>query len=256
MIHPTALVDESAKIAKDCEIGAYSIIGPDVEIGEGTWVGPHVVINGPSVIGLANKIFQFASLGDAPQDLKYAGESTRLEIGDNNIIREYVTMNRGTVNGGGVTRIGSNNLFMGYTHIAHDCQIANNTVFSNGASLAGHVEVGDFAILGGFTLVHQFSYIGAHSFTGMGTAVNRDIPPFVMASGNHASAVGINKNGLKRRGFSEEAIGALHKAFMHLIKQRGSRQQALEQIGDLADRFPEVKQFVDFIQHSKRGVVR
>ncbi|MCB1755133.1 MAG: acyl-ACP--UDP-N-acetylglucosamine O-acyltransferase [Gammaproteobacteria bacterium] len=256
MIHPTAIIDASAKIADDCEIGAYTIIGADVEIGPACWIGPHVVINGPTRIGRGNRIFQFASLGDAPQDLKYAGEPTRLELGDNNIIREYATMNRGTVDGGGLTKIGNDNLFMGYTHIAHDCQIANNTIFSNAASLAGHVHVGDYAILGGFTLVHQFSEIGAHAFTGMGTAVNRDVPPFVMATGNHANAVGINKNGLKRRGFSEATIAALHKAFLLLIKQRGSRELALEQTRELAEQFPDVKLFVEFVQNSKRGVVR
>lgn len=256
MIHPTAIIDASARIADDCEIGPYTIIGADVEIGAGCRIGPHVVINGPTKIGSGNRVFQFASLGEAPQDLKYAGEPTRLEIGDNNIIREYVTMNRGTVEGGGLTKIGNDNLFMGYTHIAHDCRIADKTIFSNGASLAGHVHVGDYAILGGFTLVHQFSEIGAHAFTGMGAAVNRDVPPFVMATGNHANAVGINKNGLKRRGFSEDTIAALHKAFLLLIKQRGSREQALEQTRELAEKFPDVKLFVEFIQNSKRGVVR
>ena len=256
MIHPTAIVDASAQIADDCEIGAYSVIGPDVEVGTGCRIASHVVINGPTRIGNNNEIFQFASLGEAPQDLKYNDEPTRLEIGNGNRIREYVTMNRGTVSGGGLTSVGDNNLFMAYTHVAHDCRIANNTIFSNGASLAGHVTVGDHVILGGFTLVHQFSEIGAHAFTGMGTAVNRDVPPYVMASGNHASAVGINKNGLKRRGFSEEAIAGLHKAFMLLIKQRGSREEALQQTQALADALPEVKAFVDFVKSSKRGVVR
>lgn len=256
MIHATAIIDPSAKIADDCEIGPYSVIGADVDIAEGCWVGSHVVINGPTTIGKNNKVFQFASLGDAPQDLKYEGEPTRLVIGDNNIIREYATMNRGTVDGGGVTLIGDDNLFMGYTHIAHDCKIANNTIFSNGASLAGHVQVGDYVILGGFTLVHQFSQIGAHAFTGMGTAVNRDIPPFVTATGNHASAVGINKNGLKRRGFSDDAIAALHKCFLLLIKQRGSREEALDKTKGMVEAFPEVREFVDFIKKSERGVVR
>ncbi len=256
MIHETAIVDASARIADDCEIGAYSIIGPDVEIDTGCHIGPHVVINGPTRMGKNNRVFQFASLGEAPQDLKYSGEPTRLDIGDNNTIREYVTMNRGTVSGGEITSVGNDNLFMAYTHVAHDCLIANHTIFSNGASLAGHVTVGDHVILGGFTLVHQFSEIGSHAFTGMGTAVNRDIPPFVMASGNHANAVGINKNGLKRRGFSDEAIAGLHKAFMLLIKQRGSREEALQQTRELSETYPEVREFVDFITASKRGVVR
>ena len=256
MIHPTAIIDESARIADDCEIGPYSIIGPGVEIDTGCRIASHVVINGPTRIGKNNRVFQFASLGEAPQDLKYDGEPTRLEIGNNNIIREYATMNRGTVAGGGVTKVGNDNLFMAYTHVAHDCLIANHTIFSNGASLAGHVLVGDYVILGGFSLVHQFSEIGAHAFTGMGTAVNRDVPPYVMASGNHANAIGINKNGLKRRGFSDEVVGALHKAFMLLIKQRGSREEALQQTQLLVEQFPEVKEFVGFITSSKRGVVR
>lgn len=256
MIHASAIIDDSARIAADVEIGAYTVIGADVEIGEGCHIGPHVVINGPCKIGSHNRIFQFASLGEAPQDLKYNGEPTLLEIGDNNTIREFVTMNRGTVDGGGITTIGQNNLIMAYVHVAHDCKIGNHTVFSNSASLAGHVTVGDYAILGGFTLVHQFSDIGEHAFTGMGTALNRDLPPYVIASGNHAAAIGINKNGLRRRGFDDAVINGLHKAFMLLIKKRGDREQALEQIQEVADSIPQVRTFVDFVVNSKRGVVR
>jgi UDP-N-acetylglucosamine acyltransferase len=256
LIHSTAVIDPSAKIANDCEIGPFTVIGADVEIGSGCRIASHVVINGPTSIGQNNQIFQFASLGEAPQDLKYNGEKTRLEMGDNNIVREYVTMNRGTLDGGGVTRIGNDNLFMAYTHIAHDCLINNKAVFSNGASLAGHVTIGDYAILGGFTLVHQFTEIGTHAFTGMGTAVNRDVPPFMMVSGNYANAIGINKNGLKRRGFNDDTLAALHKTYLALIKQRGSRADALEQVKDMALAFDEVKLFVDFVQNSKRGVVR
>ncbi len=256
MIHATAIVDNSAVIASDCEVGAYSVIGADVEIGMGCWIGPHVVIKGPCSLGKNNKIFQFASIGDAPQDLKYDGEPTRLEIGDNNTIREYTTMNRGTVVGGGVTLVGNNNLFMAYTHVAHDCQIADNVVLSNGTSLAGHVTVGSYAILGGFTLVHQFSEIGEHAFTGMATAVNRDLAPFVIASGNYAKAVGINKNGLKRRGFSDDCIKDLGRAFKLLIKQRGDRAHAIEQAREICERSAEVKSFCEFIINSKRGVIR
>ncbi len=256
MIHSTAIVDESALIADDCEIGAYSIIDAAVEIGSGCWIGSHVVIKGPCKLGKNNKVFQFASIGDAPQDLKYSGEPTRLEIGDNNTIREYATMNRGTVDGGGVTSIGNNNLFMAYTHIAHDCQISNHVILSNGASLAGHVAIGSHAILGGFTLVHQFSSIGEHAFTGMATAVNRDIPPYVIASGNYAKAIGINKNGLKRRGFDEDCIQDLTRAFKLLVKQRGDRELALESAATLCQRSAEVKSFCDFIINSKRGVIR
>ncbi len=256
MIHATAIVDPSAKIADDVEIGAYSIIGADVEIASGTWIGPHVVINGPTKIGRDNKIYQFASLGEAPQDLKYADEPTRLEIGDRNTIREYVTFNRGTEDGGGVTRIGNDNLFMAYVHVAHDCLVGNKIVFANSASLAGHVEVGDYAILGGFTLVHQFSRIAPHCFTSMGSAVNRDVPPYVIVSGNYAQPHGINKVGLKRRGFSDESIRAIQNAYKLLVRSHRPRDEAMNEVRPLMDRFPEVKLFVDFIVSSKRGIVR
>jgi UDP-N-acetylglucosamine acyltransferase len=256
MIHPTAIVDSSAIIADDVEIGPYSIIGADVEIDTGTWLGPHVVINGPTKIGKNNKIFQFASLGEQPQDLKYAGQPTRLEIGDRNTIREYVTFNRATEEGGGVTRIGSDNLFMAYAHVAHDCQLGNHIVCANSASLAGHVEVDDYAILGGFTLVHQFTRIAAHSFCSMGSAVNRDIPPYVIVSGNYAKAIGINKEGLKRRGFSNESIRAIQNAFKLLVRSRKPRDEMMRQVEPLAEQFAEVKAFVDFIGSSERGIVR
>ncbi len=256
MIHPTAIIDASAKIADDVEIGAYSIIGADVEIAAGTWVGPHVVINGPTRIGRDNRIFQFASIGEQPQDLKYSGEPTRLEIGDRNTIREYVTFNRGTEDGGGLTSIGSDNLFMAYVHVAHDCHVGNNVILANSASLAGHVEVGDHAILGGFTLVHQFTQIGAHCFTSMGSAVNQDVPPYVVVSGNYAEPHGINKVGLKRRGFSDQAIRAIQNAYKIMVRSKRPREESLRQVQPLADEFDEVKLFVDFIQNSKRGIVR
>lgn len=256
MIHPTAIIDPDARLADDVRVGPYSVIGAGVEIGAGSWIGPHAVINGPTQIGRDNRIYQFASIGESPQDLKYAGEDTRLEIGDGNTIREYVTMNRGTAGGGGLTRIGSDNLFMAYAHVAHDCRVGSHTVFANAASLAGHVSVGDHTILGGFTSVHQFSAIGAHAFAGLGTVINRDVPPFVMVAGNHAEAIGINKNGLKRRDFSAETIRALHSAFRSLIKARGSREQAFARLQPLTEQFPEVAQFVDFVRDSQRGVVR
>ena len=256
MIHPTAIVDPSAKIAESCEIGPYTVIGADVTIGEGSWVGPHVVLKGPTTIGKNNKIYQFASVGEDPQDLKYAGEPTRLEIGDNNIIREYATINRGTAGGGAVTRIGSHNLLMAYIHIAHDCQIANHTVFSNGASLAGHVNVGEHAILAGFACVHQFCSVGEHAFVGLNSVANRDVPPFMMVVGNYAEAKGINKNGLRRRGFSDEAISALHRAYMALVRQKGQRDVAVAALKSEIDTYPEVKRFLDFIEHSERGIVR
>ena len=256
MIHPTAVIDPSAQLAADVEIGAYSIIGANVAMDEGCWVGPHAVVKGPSKFGKHNKIFQFSSLGDAPQDLKYAGGATYLNVGSNNVFREYCTINRGTEEGGGTTYIGDDNLFMAYTHVAHDCTVGNKTVFSNAASLAGHVEVGDQAILGGFTTVHQFTKIGEHSFTGLSTVVNRDIPPFVTAAGNHAKAYSINKEGLRRRGFSKATISALHAAFRTLVKGRGDREQALQELNDLCAEFPEVNRFVDFIRSSERGIIR
>jgi UDP-N-acetylglucosamine acyltransferase len=256
VIHPTAIIDPSARLADDVSVGAYCVIGADVEIGPGCWIGPHVVINGPTNVGRDNKIFQFASIGEAPQDLKYAGEPTSLEIGHGNTIREYVTINRGTVGGGGVTRVGSDNLIMAYVHIAHDCQIGNQTVFANGSSLAGHVTVGDQVILGGFTKVHQFCAIGQHAFSGIATVINRDVPPYVMVSGNYARAIGINKNGLKRRNFTPETIRALHNAFRILIKARGSREEAMKNVEELAVAHPEVRELVEFIHHSQRDIVR
>ncbi len=255
MIDPRAVIDTDAVIADGVRIGPFAVIGPGVEIRSGCWIGPHVVINGPTTIGRDNQIFQFCSIGEAPQDLKYNGEPTRLTIGDRNTFREYCTINRGTVTGHGETVIGSDNLIMAYVHVAHDCVVGDHTVFSNGASLAGHVTIGDHAILGGFTLVHQFSQLGAHSFTGMGTALNRDLPPFTIASGNYAHAVGINKEGLKRRGFTPETIRALSQAFKLLVKGK-DRTAAMQAVAELAEQFPEVKTFVDFIENSERGIVR
>ncbi len=256
MIHPTAIIDPMASVADNCEVGAYSIIGADVELGEGTVIGPHVVIKGPTKIGKNNRIFQFSSIGEDPQDLKYAGETTKLQIGDSNIVREYATINRGTIGGGAITRIGSHNLFMAYIHIAHDCQISDHTVFANGASLAGHVEVGSHAILAGFACVHQFCTVGEHAFVGLNSVANRDVPPFMMVVGNYAEAKGINKNGLRRRDFSEEVIAALHRAYLALIRQRGDRSEALKALQPLCKEHDEVGRFVDFIKKSERGVVR
>ena len=256
MIHQTAIIDPSAKIADNVEIGAYSIIGADVEIDSGTWIGPHVVINGPTKIGKDNRIFQFASIGEQPQDLKYDGQPTKLEIGDRNTIREYVSFNRATVEDAGTTRIGSDNLFMAYVHVAHDCQLGNHLVLANGATLAGHVKIGDHAILGGFTLVHQFSRIGSHCLTSMGSAVNRDVPPYVIVSGNYAKPIGINKEGLKRRGFSPEVMRAVQNAYKIMVRSHKPREQALQEVQSLVEQHAEVKQFVDFILASERGIVR
>ncbi len=256
MIHPTAIIDPSARLGKDVSIGAYSVIGADVSIGDSTWVGPHAVISGPTSIGKHNKIYQFSSLGEAPQDLKYGGEPTRLSVGDHNVIREYVTFNRGTVDGTGETRIGSNNLFMAYCHVAHDCRVGDHTVFANAASLAGHVEVGDYATLGGFTSVHQFSRLGSRCFTGLGSVITQDIPPYSTAAGNRARAIAINKVGLSRKGFSSELIAALHKSFRLLIKSKKPQQDALSELQPYIALYPEVKMFVEFVVSSERGIAR
>ena len=256
MIHSTAIIDASVSIADNVKIGPYSVIGADVEIGEGTVIGPHVVIVGPTSIGKNNRIFQFASVGEMPQDLKYKDEPTRLEIGDRNTIREYVTINRGTVDDEGVTRIGNDNLVMVSCHVAHDCRIGDHVIVANAVALAGHVHVDDYAILGGYTTVHQFTRIGAHCFTGFASAIDRDVPPFFTVVGNRARAVGINKEGLKRRGFSPDAIRAIQNAFKILVKSECSHKLAMEQINALAKTCPEVGQLRDFIDSSKRGWVR
>ena len=254
MIHATAIVDSAASIADDVEIGAYSVIGAGVEIGAGSVIGPHVVIMGPTRIGRDNRIFQFASVGEAPQDKKYGGEPTSLEVGDRNVIREYVTLNRGTSDGHGKTAIGSDNLFMAYSHVAHDCIVGSHTIFANAASLSGHVEVGDYAILGGFTSVHQFTRIGGRAFCGLGSVVTQDVPPFSTAAGNRARVVGINKEGLKRHGFSPDLIRALHKSFRELLKSKGARRDAIARLESLCKQYPEVAEFVDFVKHSERGI--
>ena len=256
MIHETAIVDAGTSLADDVEVGPYSIIGDGVEIGAGTVVGPHVVIKGPTSIGRDNHFFQFSSIGEVPQDKKYHGEPTRLEIGDRNVVREFVTFSRGTVGGIGKTVIGSDNLFMAYCHVAHDCVIGNHTIFANAASLSGHVEVGDYAILGGFTSVHQFTRIGGRSFCGLGSVVSQDIPPFSTVAGDRARVVGINKEGLKRRGFSPELIRALHNSFRELLKSKVTRQEAFENLKPLCDKYPEVEEFVSFVRDSKRGIAR
>lgn len=255
-IHPTAIIDPSAKLGAGVSVGPYSVIGADVQIGDNTWIGPHVVINGPTSIGSDNRIHQFASIGEAPQDLKYAGEPTRLEIGDRNTIRECVTINRGTVSGGGLTRVGSDNLLMAYIHIAHDCRIGNHVIFSNNASLAGHAHVGDYVILSGFTLVHQFCAIGDYAFTGMGSAISKDVPPYLMISGNPAAPHGLNKVGLKRRGFSEEQVRNLTRVYKILYRQGLSLEEATAQIEEMAKTNEEVVRFAEFLKESKRSIIR
>ncbi len=255
-IHPTAVVDPQAVISSDAEIGPYAIIGPNVEIGAGTRVGPHVVITGHTLIGSRNTIYQFTSIGEAPQDKKYCREPTRLEIGDDNTIREFCTLNRGTVQDNGVTKIGSHNWIMAYVHVAHDCQIGNQTIFANNAQLAGHVHVGDHAILGGFTVVHQFCRIGAHSITAMGTILLQDLPPFVTASGNSASPHGINSEGLKRRGFSAKALAAVKGAYKTLYKSGLSLEEARLRIAEQSSSQPELQVLADFLAKPGRGVIR
>jgi len=256
MIHPTAVIDRNATLHESVAVGPYSVIGPDVEIDAGTVIGPHVVIQGPCRIGKDNRIYQFASVGEACQDLKYQGEPTRLEIGDRNVIREYATLHRGTVQDKGLTRIGNDNLLMVATHVAHDCVIGDHVIMSNSASLAGHVQVGDHAILSGFTLVHQFCRIGAHAFTGMGTAVAKDIPPYVLVSGNPASPHGINSEGLKRRGFSAEAIRALKQAYKTLYLSGSRFEEALVALERVAAEQDAVLPLVSFLKDSTRSIVR
>ncbi len=255
-IHPTALVDAGAQLADDVEIGPYTIIGPRVCIGTGTTVGAHAVITGDTTIGEGNQIFHFVSLGEIPQDKKYAGEPTRLIIGDQNVIREFCTFNVGTVQDQGVTTIGSHNWIMAYVHIAHDCKVGDRTIFANNASLAGHTEVGDWAILGGFTGVHQFCKIGAHVMTGISTVVVKDIPPFVMASGQPAAPHGLNSEGLKRRGFSADALAALKRAYKMLYREGNTLAEAQEKMLDDAAQHAEVQQLLDFLAHAERGIIR
>lgn len=256
MIHPTALVHVGARLAESVEIGPYAVIGEHVEIGAGTSVGPHAVITGHTRIGSDNRIFQFVSLGEIPQDKKYAGEPTRLEIGDRNVIREFCTFNCGTVQDVGVTRIGSDNWIMAYCHIAHDCQIGDHTIFANNASLAGHVHVNDYAILGGFTLVHQFCLIGAHTITGLGTAVFKDIPPYVTAAGNPAKPHGINSEGLRRRGFSSDAITRIKRAYKTLWKSGHTLDEAKQALAAQLAECPELGLLTDFLAVSTRGIIR
>jgi len=256
LISEHAIIDESASIAEGVSIGPFSIIGADVEIGEGSWIGPHVVINGPTKIGKNNKIFQFTSLGEEPQDIGYKGEPTKLEIGDNNIIRESCTMSRGTVHGGGITRVGDNNFIMAYSHIAHDCQVGSHVIFANGASLGGHVVIQDYVTLGGFALIHQFVKVGAYSFCGMGSGVNKDVPPYIIVTGNPADARGLNSVGLKRRGIETSAIKELKNAYRDIYTSGLKLTEAIEQIQAQDENCAEVNNFVEFIRNAERSIVR
>jgi UDP-N-acetylglucosamine acyltransferase len=256
MIHPSAIVEPGARLAAGVSVGAYSIIGAQVELGQDTWVGPHVVIEGRTRLGRGNKVWQFASIGAPPQDRKYAGEDTAVEIGDGNTIREYVTINRGTAGDARVTRVGDDNWIMAYVHFAHDCQIGSHTIFANACELAGHVHVGDWATLGATTLVHQFVRIGAHSFTGMGTYLDRDLPPFVRAAGNMAQPYGINTVGLRRRGFAAATIEALKRAYRTIYRSGLGIDEVRRELQTQAGDCDEVRQMLEFLDASKRGYIR
>jgi UDP-N-acetylglucosamine acyltransferase len=256
MIHKTAIIDPSAIIADSVNIGAYSIIGANVEIGANCEIGPHVVINGPTKIGTRNKIYQFSSIGEDPQDKKYAGEATLLEIGDNNLIRECVTINRGTVQGGGITKIGSNNWIMAYVHIAHDCILGNDNTIANNTSLAGHVIIDDFVILGGFSLVSQFNKIGSYAFSAMGSVISRNIPPYVLVSGHMAKPIGVNVEGLRRRQFSDEQIKNIKQAYK-LVYRSGLRIEEAElKLEQLSQNQPELAILCTFLNTQHGGIIR
>ncbi len=256
LIHSTAIIDSSAVLGEDVSIGPYSIIGPGVQIGDGCRIAAHVVISRNTRLGRNNRIFQFASVGEDPQDKKYAGEETWLEIGDDNVIREYSTINRGTVQDQGITRIGSDNLLMAYTHVAHDCTIGDHTILANAASLGGHVQVHDWAILGGFCMVHQFSRVGAHSFAAMGSAIGKDVPPYVMVSGQPAAPHGINSEGLRRRGFTGEELSAIKQAYRKLYRSGLRLEEALEEIRLLAQELDALETMARFLETPSRSIVR
>jgi UDP-N-acetylglucosamine acyltransferase len=256
MIHPTAIIHSGASLAADVQVGPYTIIGEHVTIGPGCWIGPHVVIEGWTEIGRNNRIFQFASVGAVPQDLKFRGEQSWLRIGDRNTIREFVTMHRGTSDGGGETVVGHDNLFMAYAHVAHDCQVGNRVILANGATLAGHVQVADHAILGGLSAAHQFTRIGCHVMISGGAMVAQDIPPYTIAQGDRAKTIGLNLIGLQRRGFSEETIRGIKRAYKLIFRSGLRLEEALDKITAEVDTSPELEGFVTFIRNSERGIAR
>jgi len=255
-IHEKALVDSAAEIADDVEIGPFSVIGPKVKIGPGSWVGPHVVITGRTTIGKNTRIFQFASMGEQPQDKKYAGEDTELIIGDDNTIRELCTFSRGTSQGDGKTIIGNNNWIMACVHIAHDCQLGDNIIMANNASLAGHVTVGNWAILSGYSLIHQFCTVGEHSFTSFASHVNQSIPPFVTVSGEKAKARGVNIEGLKRRGYSKKQIQQVRRAYRVLYRSELPLEEARLKLDEMALEHDEIKPWVDFLETTEKSFIR
>ena len=255
-IHSTAIIDAKAELDSSVEIGPYSIIGANVKIDAGTRVAGHVIINGPTTIGKNNHIFQYSSLGEAPQDKKYRDEPTLLEIGDNNTIREFCTFNRGTIQDKGTTKIGSDNWIMAYVHIAHDCDVGNHTILANNSSLAGHVDIADHAILGGFTLIHQFCKVGSHVITAVGSVVFKDIPPYVTAAGYDAKPHGINTEGLKRRGFSADSILQIKRAYKALYRNGLTLEEAKVELAAMQVTTPEIGLLTDFLNVSTRGIVR
>lgn len=255
-IHPSAIVDAKAELDSSVEVGAYSVVSAGVKVGADTRIGSHVVLKGPTTIGKNNQIFQFSSLGEQPQDKKYRDEPTTLEIGDNNTIREFCTFNRGTIQDKGVTKIGNDNWIMAYVHIAHDCQIGNNTIMANNSSLAGHVDIHDYAILGGFTLVHQFCKVGAHVITAVNTVVFKDIPPYITAAGYDAKPHGINAEGLKRRGFSPDTILQIKRAYKALYRNNLTLEEAKIELADMQKNCNEIALLTDFLNNSTRGIVR
>ena len=255
-IHPTALIAPDAELGEGVEVGAYAVIGPGVQVGANTRIGPHAVLEGPMRIGTENVILQFASVGSAPQDKKYKGEPTRLEIGDRNVIRECVTLNRGTVQDQGLTSIGSDNLFMAYAHVAHDCRIGSHCVLANNATLGGHVYLGDWVIMGGLSAIHQFCKVGAHAFIANNAAVTRDVPPYVMVVGQPAGAHSVNSEGLKRRGFTPEQIRNIRSAFRVLYRSGLKLAEAEQQLAALAREQPELGPLVEFLPQSTRSIVR
>jgi UDP-N-acetylglucosamine acyltransferase len=256
VIDARAVVSPEARLGADVEVGPFTVIGPGVEIGPRTIIGPHAVINGPTTLGADNHVFQFASIGDAPQDKKYRGEPTRLVIGERNVFREFCTVNRGTTHDRGVTSIGDDNLFMTCAHVAHDCAVGSHTVFANSAVLGGHVEVGDWVILGGLSAVHQFSKIGAHAFIAGGAMVRQDVPPYVMVQGDPAEPYAVNSEGLKRRGFTGDQIRAIREAYRILYRSDLKLAEARARLAPIAAERPEIKAFADFIQASTRSIVR
>lgn len=256
LIHPSAIIDDGARLGKGVSVGPFSIIGPGVEIGDGSQIASHVVIRRNTHLGRNNKVFQYASVGEDPQDKKYAGEETWLEIGNNNVIREFATVNRGTTQDKGSTRIGDDNLLMAYTHIAHDCVLGNHTILANAASLGGHVHIHDWAILGGFTMVHQFTRVGAHSFAAMGSAIGKDVPPFVMVAGNPAIPRSINAEGLKRRGFDAAAISTLKTAYRVLYRSGARLEEAQQQIEALCAPYQALSILPEFLRNPARSIVR